>query len=253
MHHFHAPPPEAALRINRERKAGRPTGPLTSIRRLTHALAAAAGMTRNGDPSTDFSTASNGPKRTVSCSTPVIRWEVQSPKPGTSRKHSSRTRSRQRRRPPVLIHADNGTSMTSKPVSQLLADLNITDSHSRPHVRRQPVFRGALQDAEVLPGLPRHLRVRQATPERSASFSSITTTTSTAIPESACTPARYPQQQLAGNPQTPPGSPQRRLRRPPGPLPRPPAAGPSPTTRAWINKPRPTIESQETAGINQAA
>ncbi len=45
MHHFHVPPPEAALRTNREQKAGRPTGPLTSIRRLTHALAAAAGMT----------------------------------------------------------------------------------------------------------------------------------------------------------------------------------------------------------------
>ena len=35
---------------------------------------------------------------------------------------------------PDYIHADNGTSMTSKPVSQLLSDLNITDSHSRPHV-----------------------------------------------------------------------------------------------------------------------
>jgi hypothetical protein len=35
---------------------------------------------------------------------------------------------------PGYLHADNGTSMTSKPVSQLLSDLNITDSHSRPHV-----------------------------------------------------------------------------------------------------------------------
>jgi putative transposase len=35
---------------------------------------------------------------------------------------------------PDYIHADNGTSMTSKPVSQLLSDLHITDSHSRPHV-----------------------------------------------------------------------------------------------------------------------
>ena len=50
--HSHAPPPEAAVVTNREHKARRPTGPLTSIRRLTHALAAAAGMTRNGDPST---------------------------------------------------------------------------------------------------------------------------------------------------------------------------------------------------------
>src|SRR5260370_12581977 len=52
IHHSHAPPPEAAVVTNREHTARRPTGPLTSIRRLTHALAAAAGMTRNGDPST---------------------------------------------------------------------------------------------------------------------------------------------------------------------------------------------------------
>ena len=52
IQHSHAPPPEAAVVTNREHKARRPTGPLTSIRRLTHALAAAAGMTRNGDPST---------------------------------------------------------------------------------------------------------------------------------------------------------------------------------------------------------
>jgi hypothetical protein len=62
MHHFHVPPPEAALRTNREQKAGRPTGPLTSIRRLTHALAAAAGMTRNGDPSTKLFSGLERPK-----------------------------------------------------------------------------------------------------------------------------------------------------------------------------------------------
>ena len=32
------------------------------------------------------------------------------------------------------IHADRGSSMTSKPVAFLLADLGITQSHSRPHV-----------------------------------------------------------------------------------------------------------------------
>ena len=35
---------------------------------------------------------------------------------------------------PVYIHADNGTSMTSKTVAQLLSDLRIEKSHSRPHV-----------------------------------------------------------------------------------------------------------------------
>jgi len=34
----------------------------------------------------------------------------------------------------LSIHADNGSSMASKPVAQLLADLGVTKSHSRPHV-----------------------------------------------------------------------------------------------------------------------
>ena len=34
----------------------------------------------------------------------------------------------------LTIHADRGTSMTSKPVSQLLVDLGVIRSHSRPHV-----------------------------------------------------------------------------------------------------------------------
>jgi putative transposase len=34
----------------------------------------------------------------------------------------------------LTIHADRGTSMTSKPVALLLADLGVTKSHSRPHV-----------------------------------------------------------------------------------------------------------------------
>lgn len=34
----------------------------------------------------------------------------------------------------LTIHADNGSSMTSKPVVFLMADLGVTKSHSRPHV-----------------------------------------------------------------------------------------------------------------------
>jgi putative transposase len=34
----------------------------------------------------------------------------------------------------LTVHADRGTSMTSKPVAMLLADLGVTKSHSRPHV-----------------------------------------------------------------------------------------------------------------------
>ncbi len=35
---------------------------------------------------------------------------------------------------PASVHADRGTSMTSKPVAQLLVDLGVARSHSRPHV-----------------------------------------------------------------------------------------------------------------------
>jgi len=34
----------------------------------------------------------------------------------------------------LTVHADRGTSMTSKPVAMLLADLGVTRSHARPHV-----------------------------------------------------------------------------------------------------------------------
>jgi len=37
------------------------------------------------------------------------------------------------RRGELTIHADRGSSMTSKPVAHLLADLGVTRSHSRPH------------------------------------------------------------------------------------------------------------------------
>ena len=42
--------------------------------------------------------------------------------------------------PPHTVHADRGTSMTSKPVSALLADLGITRSHSRPRVSNDNPF-----------------------------------------------------------------------------------------------------------------
>ena len=41
---------------------------------------------------------------------------------------------------PDAIHADRGTSMTSKPVAVLLCDLHISQSHSRPHVSNDNPF-----------------------------------------------------------------------------------------------------------------
>jgi putative transposase len=40
----------------------------------------------------------------------------------------------------LTIHADRGTSMRSKPVALMLADLGVTKSHSRPHVSNDNPF-----------------------------------------------------------------------------------------------------------------
>jgi putative transposase len=40
----------------------------------------------------------------------------------------------------LSLHADRGTSMTSKPVAQLLIDLGVARSHSRPHVSNDNPF-----------------------------------------------------------------------------------------------------------------
>ena len=40
----------------------------------------------------------------------------------------------------LTIHADNGSSMASKPVAFLLADLGVTKSHSRPHCSNDNPF-----------------------------------------------------------------------------------------------------------------
>jgi hypothetical protein len=61
----------------------------------------------------------------------------------------------------LTIHADRGSSMTSKPVAFLLADLGVTQSHSRPHVSDDNPFSDYVEfviipsgggPADVLPG-----------------------------------------------------------------------------------------------------
>ena len=55
----------------------------------------------------------------------------------------------------LTIHADRGSSMTSKPVAFLLADLGITRSHSRPHVSNDNPFSEAhFKTLKYRPGFP---------------------------------------------------------------------------------------------------
>jgi putative transposase len=55
------------------------------------------------------------------------------------------------------LHADRGTSMTSKTVAQLLADLAITKTHSRPHVSNDnPFSESAFKTMKYRPDFPEH-------------------------------------------------------------------------------------------------
>jgi putative transposase len=56
----------------------------------------------------------------------------------------------------LTLHADRGTSMTSKPVAQLLVDLGVERSHSRPHVSNDnPYSEAAFKTLKYCPAFPR--------------------------------------------------------------------------------------------------
>jgi len=63
---------------------------------------------------------------------------------------------RQRIEPSQLtLHADRGSSMTSKPVALLLADLGVTKTHSRPHVSNDnPFSESGFKTLKYRPGFP---------------------------------------------------------------------------------------------------
>ena len=55
----------------------------------------------------------------------------------------------------LTLHADRGSSMTSKSVALLLADLGVTKTHSRPHVSNDnPFSESAFKTLKYRPGFP---------------------------------------------------------------------------------------------------
>ena len=67
----------------------------------------------------------------------------------------------------LTLHADRGSSMTSKPVAFLLADLGVTKSHSRPHVSNDnPYSEAQFKTLKYRPGFP----ARFASIEEARSF-----------------------------------------------------------------------------------
>ncbi len=55
----------------------------------------------------------------------------------------------------LTVHADRGSSMTSKPVAFLLADLGVAKTHSRPHVSNDnPYSEAGFKTLKYRPGFP---------------------------------------------------------------------------------------------------
>ena len=121
----------------------------------------------------------------------------------------------------LTLHADRGTSMTSKTVAQLLEDLGVTRTHSRPHVSDDnPTSKPTSRPSSTARPGP-VTSTPSLTPGRGANSSSTTTTTSTATALSACTPrpasTTAPPPRSAPNgpsPSTPPTPPTRPDSRP---------------------------------------
>jgi len=67
----------------------------------------------------------------------------------------------------LTLHADRGSSMTSKPVAFLLADLGVTKTHSRPHISNDnPYSEAQFKTLKYRPGFP----IRFASIEQARSF-----------------------------------------------------------------------------------
>ena len=65
----------------------------------------------------------------------------------------------------LTLHADRGSSMTSKPVAFLLADLGVTKTHSRPHISNDnPYSEAQFKTLKYRPGFPRPLRLHRGGP-----------------------------------------------------------------------------------------
>lgn len=87
----------------------------------------------------------------------VVGWMVAEQESAVlAKKLIAETVARQNIEPGTLtVHADRGSSMTSKPVALLLADLGITKTHSRPHVSNDnPYSEAQFKTLKYMPGFP---------------------------------------------------------------------------------------------------
>jgi putative transposase len=176
----------------------------------------------------------------------VIHWEVHATENGDlAREFIENAVKANGGARPDYLHADNGTSMTSKPVADLLTDLRITQSHSRPHVSNDNPYSEAnfktLKYCPVFPGKFASLgearefcRLFFAYYNTRHRHSGIALHTPASVHDGTWREIQARRQQVldaayAARPD--------RFRRPP--------RAPQLPRKTWINQPRPTIESQE--------
>jgi putative transposase len=143
----------------------------------------------------------------------------------------------------LVLHADRGSSMKSKPVALLLADLGVTKSHSRPHVSNDnPYSESQFRTLKYWPSFPQRFGCSQDAREfccrffpwyndeyRHSGISYLTPATVHYGGAEAAHVARTTTLQLAYA-----AHPERFVRGLPHPLGLP--------TEAWINKPSPSQE-----------
>ena len=87
----------------------------------------------------------------------VVAWSIAPTETGDLAKEfiDSAIASQGIERDQLTLHADRGTSMTSKPVAQLLVDLGVARSHSRPHVSNDnPYSEAAFKTLKYCPAFP---------------------------------------------------------------------------------------------------
>src|SRR5690606_39823278 len=87
----------------------------------------------------------------------VVGWTLQHRESAQIAQQLIRQAARQQAIMPgtLTVHADRGSSMTSKPVAFLLADLGITKTHSRPHTSNDnPYSEAQFKTLKYRPGFP---------------------------------------------------------------------------------------------------
>jgi putative transposase len=146
----------------------------------------------------------------------------------------------------LTVHADRGSSMTSKPVAFLLADLGITKTHFRPHVSNDnPYSESQFKTLKYRPGFPdRFGSIQDARAfcqlffgwyNREHRHSGIAMMTPQAIHYGHA--AQLHQARAAVLAGAYAAHPERFVRKPPAPTPLPVAV--------WINRPEPTPEAAQ--------